>query len=192
MQHKINYRINSKKRNKILYSHLTTKAVTCSDAPGQFSGYASMFNIEDHAGDIIVPGAFSRTLSKNSTVKMLWQHDPEEPIGYFTELREDKQGLFVRGQILLDVERGKEAYTLIKKGALDGLSIGFHAKDYFYEGQKRCITDLDLWEISIVTFPANYKATITDVKSVENPEEIKLLLEILTKANNVLKSLIGI
>ncbi len=137
---------------------------------GKFSGYASIFNVKDSYNDIILPYAFKKTLlDKNykKDIKMLWQHKQEEPIGYFEVVREDSLGLYVEGQIMLDLKQGLEAYNLIKSGAVNGLSIGYMVKDCEYENSSniRKIKEVDLFEISVVTFPANEYSNITYCKN---------------------------
>lgn len=133
------------------------------DENGAFEGYASVFNVVDHQQDIILPGAFNHT----NDVKMLWQHDPKKPIGIWEVVQPDAFGLFVKGRLLLDVFHGKQAYILLKAGAVDGLSIGFSPlKSHYDTGKKaRIITALDLHEISLVTFAANPRAKVTQVKA---------------------------
>jgi HK97 family phage prohead protease len=136
---------------------------------GFFSGYASVFNVIDSQFDCIAPGAFSKTLREHTYgkgIKLLWQHHADEPIGAFTTIREDENGLYVEGYLLLDVQRGKEAYALLKSGALEGLSIGYSAVKYHFDEQRgvRILTEVNLWEISLVTFPANPEAGVTFVK----------------------------
>jgi HK97 family phage prohead protease len=124
----------------------------------RIEGYASVFGQVDQGGDLVAAGAYARSLAAlagaGRAVKMLWQHDPREPIGVWDEVREDGRGLHVRGRILTDVARGREAAALIGAGAIDGLSIGYRtvkaAKDA--EG-RRVLSELDLWEVSLVTFP---------------------------------------
>lgn len=138
---------------------------------GTVEGYGSVFDVEDSYGDIIKPGAYKATLAahkaNNSMPAMLWQHNSDEPIGVWTEMVEDEKGLRVKGQLLLTTVRGREAYELLKIGALKGMSIGFMAKDWSYQDELRILTAIDLWELSIVTFPANQKATVTGVKSAD-------------------------
>ena len=138
---------------------------------GYFAGYASVFNVEDSHNDIILSGAFGSSLQKNrygKDIKLLWQHKSEEPIGIFTKVVEDEHGLFVEGKLLLEVQRAQEAYALIKNGALKGLSIGFIVNQYDHdETGARVIYEADLWEISLVTFPANDHAQITAFKSMD-------------------------
>ncbi|MEL7049289.1 MAG: HK97 family phage prohead protease, partial [Pseudomonadota bacterium] len=105
-----------------------SKPVLVSD-DGVFEGYASVFGCADQGADVVQPGAFRRSLGKRGArgVKMLFQHDPNQPIGYWREIREDARGLYVRGQLLTQVMRGHEVWALMRAGVLDGLSIGFKA-----------------------------------------------------------------
>ena len=123
----------------------------------------------DNHNDVIMPGAFSRTIRKQHSgkqIKLLWQHHTDEPIGSFSVIKEDKNGLYVEGNLALDVQRGNEAYSLLRSGALEGLSIGYTAKTFHFDEKTgyRYLTDVDLWEISVVTFPANPDAAITHEK----------------------------
>lgn len=149
---------------------------------GYFSGYASVFNTVDSQGDIILPGAFAQTLQNQKKVKLLWQHDPKEPIGYFTNITETVHGLFVEGQIMLDVARGREVHALVKSGTIDGLSIGFEVVDCFYGGDVRYVKIAKLWEISVVTFPANEGARVKDIKKHGELAELIGLMDKLVKA----------
>ncbi len=136
---------------------------------GFFEGYASLFNQKDMSGDIVMPGAFSTSLAhrKASGIRMLFQHDPNEPIGVWHEIVEDEHGLFVRGQLLHEVSKSMEILSLMRRGALDGLSIGFQTIKGKKErkGSIRRLFEIDLWEISIVTFPMLPEARISHVKS---------------------------
>jgi uncharacterized protein len=161
---------NSKKFETKIINRFEFKSL---DEAGKFSGYASVFNIEDSCKDIILPNAFKETLKQNNAkqnVKLLWQHLPKEPIGYFDVIKEDAIGLYVEGKILLDTEKGKEAYSLIKNGAISGLSIGYSVKKAKFDHTSgiRIISQIDLWEISVVTFPANKFSNITFCKTA-NP-----------------------
>lgn len=121
-------------------------------------GYASLFGACDQGGDVVAKGAYAASLkalvASGRKVKMLWQHDPSQPIGVWDEVREDATGLWVKGRLLDSVEKGREAASLIAAGAIDGLSIGYRtvraAKNH--KGQ-RLLTELELWEVSLVTFP---------------------------------------
>lgn len=129
---------------------------------GSFEGYASVFNHLDAAREVVAPGAFAATLASRRRVKMLWQHDPATPIGRWTKLAEDSRGLHVRGQVLREVARGNEAFALMKAEAVDGLSIGFRTLDDELDLATgiRTLKAVDLFEISVVTFPANEMATV--------------------------------
>ena len=124
----------------------------------QISGYASLFGECDQGGDVVMPGAFGASLAalaaRKGRVKMLWQHDPAEPIGIWDEVRQDGHGLFVKGRLLRDVARGREAVALIGAGAIDGLSIGYRTvtAERNAKGQ-RLLSQVELWEVSLVTFP---------------------------------------
>ena len=142
---------------------------------GAIEGYGAVFGNEDSYGDIIMPGAFNGSLNARK-VKMLWQHDADKPIGVWDEVREDGRGLFVKGRILLDVEKGKEAVALIKAGAIDGLSIGYRTVKADRDSNgRRLLLEVELWETSIVTFPANAMA-FASVKSVETERDLERLL----------------
>jgi HK97 family phage prohead protease len=135
---------------------------------GTFEGYASLFGAEDLGRDMVMPGAFRASLLKRGRrgVKLLYQHDPSEPIGVWTKIAEDRRGLFVQGQLLGDVARGREVLSLMRAGAIDGLSIGYHvvrAEADKKTGLRR-LWQVDLWEISVVTFPMLPEARISAVK----------------------------
>lgn len=127
------------------------------DQDGRFSGYASLFSKVDQGGDIVMPGAFKTSLAQRAVggVRMLFQHDPKEPIGIWHRIAEDARGLHVEGQLLGGVPRASALTHLISGGALDGLSIGFRTLRATKDrptGHRR-LWQIDLWEISIVTFP---------------------------------------
>jgi HK97 family phage prohead protease len=125
---------------------------------GKIEGYGSLFGIVDKGGDIVVKGAYSASLerrrARSEKVKMLWQHDPSQPIGIWDEVIEDDKGLIVKGRILDQVAKGREAKALMEAGALDGLSIGYRTirADYKDTGERQLL-EVDLWEVSLVTFP---------------------------------------
>lgn len=121
-------------------------------------GYASVFGKRDHGGDVVEAGAYGRSLkalgAAGRRVKMLWQHDPAEPIGVWDEVREDDRGLYVKGRLLTDVARAREAAALIAAGAIDGLSIGYRTVRATKDDRgRRLLNELELWEVSLVTFP---------------------------------------
>lgn len=127
------------------------------------TGYASIFNLEDSAGDIIEPGAFKNAVSRRKVI-LLWQHDQTKPIGVINELYEDHKGLVIKATINGATQYGSDAKSLIEQGAIDGFSIGFYTKkSYLGKHGGRVITDIDLWEVSIVTFPCNEGALITNI-----------------------------
>jgi HK97 family phage prohead protease len=145
--------------------HYTRRSLARANAPArltdlghdEFEGYASLFGIADGAGDVMAPGAFTASLRRRPAreVRMLYQHSAHEPLGVWDEIREDSRGLHVRGRLVLDVVRAREVRALIASGALDGLSIGFRtvrARTDRATGL-RTLMEVDLWEISIVTFP---------------------------------------
>ncbi len=129
-------------------------------------GYASLFGAVDQGNDIVEAGAYEGSLrglkSKGGSVKMLWQHDPSQPIGIWDDVREDSKGLWVKGRVLESVERGREAIALIQAGAIDGLSIGYRTRKATKNSKgQRLLTELELWEVSLVTFPMLPSARIT-------------------------------
>lgn len=139
---------------------------------GEFEGYGSVFGVKDSYDDIVVPGAFTSSLAawkaKNALPSMLWQHQIAEPIGVYTEMREDDVGLFVKGRLLIDDDPlARRAHAHMKAGSLTGLSIGYILKDWEYDRTKEAflLKDIDLWEVSPVTFPSNDEARVSDVKS---------------------------
>ena len=128
-------------------------------------GYASLFGRTDGGGDVVVSGAYGGSLIRlgqaGVRVKMLWQHDPSRPIGVWETVREDETGLWVRGRLLTEVAQGREAAALIEAGAIDGLSIGYRTikavRDK--EGRRR-LEEIELWEVSLVTFPMLAEARV--------------------------------
>jgi HK97 family phage prohead protease len=139
------------------------------DESGVFEGYASLFGVPDLAGDVVEPGAFRDSLSRRGArgVGLLWQHDPATPIGRWLSLIEDRRGLKVRGRLSLEVMRARELRALMRDGAVDGLSIGFRtgrARADPATGRRHLIS-IDLWEVSLVTFPMLPGARVTAVKS---------------------------
>lgn len=124
----------------------------------EISGYASRFGQGDQGGDIVVKGAYARSLKaaagENRKIKMLWQHDPAQPIGVWEDVHEDETGLWVKGRLLDSTQKGREAAALIQAGALDGLSIGYRTvRASKNDKGHRLLTELELWEVSLVTFP---------------------------------------
>lgn len=138
---------------------------------GEFEGYASVFGVVDQGDDIVERGAFRRSIAEKgpSRIKLLWQHNSSEPIGMWKEMREDEKGLYVKGKLLQTITRAKETLELMRAGIIDGLSIGFRtiksARDET-TGIRRLL-EVDLWEISVVTFPMLPVANITGVKATD-------------------------
>lgn len=153
-------------------------SVAAIDEAGTFEGYASLFGKEDLGNDLIAPGAFRASLQKRPAdqVRMLFQHDPASPIGAWEVIREDRLGLYVKGRLTLDVDRAAEIHALMKAGALDGLSIGFHTVRARRDAASgaRTLLELDLWEISVVTFPMQPEARVSAVKAGHMPSEREL------------------
>lgn len=151
-------------------------------------GYASLFGEADQGGDIVAAGAYGASLKQLSKtgcrVKMLWQHDPAQPIGVWEELREDGRGLWVKGRLLTEISRGAEAAALIAAGAIEGLSIGYRTK----RARKgvsggRVLTEVELWEVSLVTFPMLPSARIMGQKAEAEDRELRQLVSDLRRAS---------
>ena len=153
---------------------------------GTVEGYGSVFGVRDNYDDVIAKGAFIQSLKDHKAAgtmpAMLWQHDADKPIGVWTEMVEDEKGLRIKGQLAMETVKGKEAHALLKMGALNGLSIGFMSKEWSYdrETEVRTLTAIDLWEVSLVTFPANEKARVTNVKA--SPDDVAKAIKHLTAA----------
>lgn len=147
------------------------------DQDGVFEGYASVFGVIDQGMDVVERGAFSNTLGSRR-VKMLWQHDMAQPIGVWDEVREDDRGLFVRGRLLKEVEKGREAMALLRAGAIDSMSIGYRTVQSMpsADGRVRKLTEVDLYEISLVTFPMLPAARVTALKSIHTIRDFERAL----------------
>ena len=158
------------------------------DTEGEIRGYASVFGRRDQGGDIVAPGAYGAALARlraeGRQVKMLWQHDATQPIGVWDEVREDERGLFVRGRILAAVARGAEALALIGAGALDGLSIGYRTLRASRDASgARVLDEVELWEVSLVTFPMLPDARLRAPQAVpESDPLVRALAEALIEA----------
>jgi len=151
-----------------------------TDASGHLRGYASLFGQPDQGGDVVEPGAFAGSLAQlaraGRRVKFLWQHDPATPIGVWSEIHEDGRGLMVAGHILPGVARGSDAIALMAAGAIDGLSIGYRtvrAAPNPESGGRRLI-EIDLWEVSLVTFPMLPAARATLAAGPVEPAEASI------------------
>ena len=166
---------------------LDTKAVSDS---GVFEGYASLHGTVDLGRDVVMAGAFTKSLAERpaATVKMLRQHDRGHPVGTWIAMKEDGRGLFVKGQLLLDVQLARETHVLMKAGALDGLSIGFRTKRATHETKSghRHLHELDLHEISLVTFPMHPDARVSAVKH-HDPERARSVVAAIQRATAALR-----
>ena len=158
------------------------------------AGYASVFGRRDSGGDTVVSGAYAaslkRLLEDGRRVKMLWQHDPTEPIGVWEEVVEDDRGLWVRGRLLPEVARGREAAALIAAGAIDGLSIGYRTLKAERErtGGRKLVA-LELWEVSLVTFPMQSEARVG--AKADGAEDAEGVLRELAEALAAARRLLG-
>lgn len=140
---------------------------------GSFEGYGSVFNVIDSYRDIVLPGAFSKSLAEHKTEgsapALLWQHDHTQPIGVWGSIEEDAHGLKMSGQFALGTQKGREAHELLKMGAVKGLSIGFSipegGEEYIEKDNVWNLKEVNLWETSVVTFPANPAAQVTEVRT---------------------------
>ena len=138
----------------------------------RIEGYASLFGACDQGGDVVQKGAYARSLKglagAGRNVKMLWQHDPAQPIGIWDEVREDGRGLMVKGRLLESVAKGREAAALLEAGAIDGLSIGYRTVRATKDDQgRRLLNEVELWEVSLVTFPMLPQARVDAHKAEE-------------------------
>lgn len=144
---------------------------TTIDADGTVEGYASLFGEIDQARDMVMRGAFAATLAARGIrrIPMLFQHDPSEPVGVWLDLREDHRGLYARGRLIPEVTRGRELLSLLRAGAIDGLSIGFRTVQGRIDPRTRIrrLHAVELWEISIVTFPLLAGARVRAVKQAQ-------------------------
>ncbi len=151
------------------------------DADGRFTGYASVFGRPDESGDVVMSGAFRRSLGLRGRhrIKMLFQHDPKEAVGTWDVVREDDFGLWVEGRLVPEVPRAEALRRLIARGAIDGLSIGFRTVKASRDGARgqRKLHEIDLWEISIVTFPMMDLARIVPGPSPRRDARLNRSLE---------------
>lgn len=149
------------------------------DESGTFAGYGAVFGNVDLGRDIILKGAFTETLSKwrakGKLPKMLWHHNMRQPIGVWTEMKEDDYGLFVRGRFTKGVQAAEEVHLLLKDQAIDGLSIGYDAIDPEYDRDMnvRKLVKVDLWECSLVTLGMNQEAVVTNVKTAGDIKTVR-------------------
>lgn len=149
---------------------------------GRIRGYASRFGEPDQSGDVVMPGAFAKSLKRlkesSRSVKFLWQHDPAKPIGTWREVKENATGLWVSGALLTDLQLGNEAAILMQAGAIDGLSIGYRVvkAEKNKDTGGRNLIEIDLWEVSLVTFPMLPTARAHQDQPVEVSNDIAAAL----------------
>lgn len=158
-------------KKKFLDVQVELKAL--DDTPGGFKGYGSVFGTVDSYQEVVDKGAFKESLKKDGLPALLWQHRSDQVIGVYTKAVEDEHGLYIEGQLNMDTQQGREAYALLKQGALNGLSIGFRplVEEVNKETGVVHLKKVRLYEVSIVTFPANEDATVNAVKSA--PDTIR-------------------
>lgn len=163
-----------KAMNEIAYKSLPLELKREPDTDGSFEGYASVFGIVDQGMDVVERGAFMKSLGRRK-VKMLWQHETDSPIGVWDEIVEDERGLYVKGRLLKEVDKGREAMALLRAGAIDSMSIGYRTIEAVPEGDGRVrkLTEIDLFEISLVTFPMLPDAKVTAIKSIETERDFE-------------------
>lgn len=156
-----------------------------ADEGGEIVGYAAVYNNVDSGSDKMLSNCFDKSLAElkttGRTVKMLWQHDPTKVIGVWDDFTSDDRGLLAKGRILTDVQLGRETLALLRAKALSGLSIGYRTIDAEFkrdpEGRMiREISEAELWETSIVTFPMNSEAGVTDVKQLTSARDVERIL----------------
>jgi HK97 family phage prohead protease len=161
----------------IMHAPLLSVSRLALGPDGAIEGYASLFGEVDAARDMVMPGAFAQTLKARGLRKipMLFQHDPSEPVGVWLELAEDFRGLKARGRLIPDVVRARELLSLLKAGAIDGLSIGYRTVRGQIDPKTRVrrLYQVDLWEISIVTFPLLNGARVSAVKQAAKVSRLR-------------------
>lgn len=145
------------------------KVEAFDDEAGTFEGFLSVYNLVDYGNDLVEPGAFEKTIKEKPTVPMLWQHDEKQPIGLL-ELQDNPKGLWVKGKFLLEIDKAREAYALVKAGVIRGLSIGYRAVQKQTVKGVRHLKEVMLFEGSVVTFPMNAAAQIATVKAMLDGE----------------------
>lgn len=138
----------------------------------RFAGYASIFNLADRGRDVVRAGAFRTALSSDQPIPVLWQHEVHQPIGRVEHVSEDSRGLRVIGHLTLATRRGAEAHALLRSGVVTGLSFGYRIRGSKLNSLKKLreLTDLELLEVSLVTFPMQELAR---VHAVSSPETVK-------------------
>jgi len=164
------------------------------DSSGFFAGHAATFNTPDMSGDIILPSAFDATLAqakaRGQLPALLWSHDSRSPIGRLTTLREDRIGLYAEAQLTLEAQAAKEAYALVKDGAVSGLSIGYNLPENGaeYRGSNRLLKQIDLLEVSLVSIPMHPDSRVTSVKSLMDCGDERELKNLLRERDHLSRS----
>jgi HK97 family phage prohead protease len=156
-------------------------------AEGRIEGYASLFGQHDASGDEVAKGAFATSLARGTgRVKLLWQHDPAQPIGVWDDLQEDGLGLRVSGRLITEVRAGAEALALLRAGAIDGLSIGYRTvRSARLDAGGRKLLEVELWEISLVTFPMLDGARVSSAEEPETNGAFRDLTDTLEEARRL-------
>jgi HK97 family phage prohead protease len=158
---------------------------------GVIEGYGSVFGVTDRGGDVVEKGAFAGSLGRVRP-KMLWQHDPAQVLGVWDAVEEDDAGLRVRGRINLGKQLGRDVLSDVKMGAIGGMSIGYRTRKSAAQGNARLLKEVDLWEVSLVTFPMNEMAMIDAVKAAEmSPREMEQALRDAGFSSTVAKRLMA-
>lgn len=157
----------------------------------EIEGYASLFGHADQGNDVVAQGAYDSSLKRlaeaDRRVKLLWQHDPAQPIGVWDEVREDAKGLYVKGRLLTEVAKGREAARLIEAGAIDGLSIGYRTIKASRDAEgRRVLNEVELWEVSLVTFPMLPEARIGAKAEASADDALRELAGVFQHARHVL------
>ena len=189
------------KQTKDLKVGLSDFKMLDEKSEGKFEAYVSIFNNVDYADEVIVKGAFAESLQRKLP-KIAWSHNWEEIIGTVESATEDERGLKIVGQLVLSVQKAKEAYDLMKAGAIDEFSIGYGVLSARYEEREgksiRILEKLDLYEVSPVLVGCNNQTELLDIKSAEqkvaeikeiNDEGIRVVLaddtEVILKKNQI-------
>lgn len=164
--------------------------ITLTDG-SRIEGYASFFGMTDQGGDVVMPGAYGKSLSRlkaeGRAVRMLWQHDATQPIGVWDEIAEDGRGLRVKGRILTEVAKGREAAALVAAGAIDGLSIGYRTVTAEKDAKgQRLLREVELWEVSLVTFPMLAEARVGAKGETPGGAELRALAALFDEARRTL------